>query len=80
MPGRGQSSITAAIMLFLTTVIFITTIIPVIIKKLKEFPSLEGPSLAGDKPALCTHSGLDQKASLDPWEGGWREVPMTLCP
>ena len=69
MPGRGQSSTPAAIMLFITTIIFITTLIPVITKKLKEFPSLEGPSLAGNKLAFCTHSGLDKKTFLDPWEG-----------
>ena len=66
-------------MVVATTIIFITTIIPVIIEKLKEFPSLEGPSLAGDKPALCTHSGLDKKTFLDSGRG-WREAPVSLCP
>ena len=45
MPGRGQSSITTAttaIRLYITAIILIS----IIIKKFKEFSSLEGPPLA----------------------------------
>lgn len=69
MPGRGQSSITAAttaVMLHVTAVI----LIPTIIKK------LEGPPLAC---SLYT-PWAGQEGLSRPLGGGWREAPVILSP
>lgn len=79
----GQSFITdisTTIVLLIMAIIFITTVIPIliIIKRFKEFPCLKG--ICPETNLLSVHSGLDKENFLDPWEGGWREVPMNFWP